>query len=350
MTAVTVVVAVSEVTVALIGALIGAGLSQRAALVVAGMSRSTFHYRTHPRPRVDAAVPHTARRAPAWLSTGEQDQIAAKLTAAFGRGESVYQGFYDALDAGDPVASLSTWYRIARTRLAAQRPVRRTRTHRASAIPSLVVDAPMQAWSWDITHLKGPYRRVSYQLYVALDVFSRMVVVWRVEAREDDELAREMFQTAFTAHGAQPRIVHSDGGPSMTSKTLTQLFSDLGIEVSRNRPRVSNDNPYSESLFKTAKYTPTYPTYFDDIDQARAWSATFVDWYNHRHHHSGLEGHTPADIHHGTWNAVHHQRVEQMARLYVAHPERFTRPPTIRTPMAHVAINHPTTDERLQTG
>lgn len=341
---------VVEVTAALVTALVAAGLSQRAALSVAGMSRSTWHYRSNPRPRVASPVPHTARTAPAWLSTAEQDRIVALMEQAFSRGESIYQAFYDALDAGSPIASLSTWYRITRTRVVTQRPIRRTRKHRATAIPSLVVDAPLQAWSWDITHLKGPYHRVTYQLYLALDVFSRMVAAWQVEAREDDDLARDMFENAFARHGARPRIVHSDGGPSMTSNTITELFQKLGIEVSRNRPRVSNDNPYSESLFKTAKYTPTYPAYFADIEQARAWAAEFVDWYNHRHHHSGLEGHVPAQIHHGTWHHTHARRVDAMDKLYAEHPERFARPPTVRTPMAQVAINHPTTDERLQTG
>lgn len=341
------------VSFALVAALVAAGLSQRASLALVGVSRSTWHYRSRPRPGVAAPVPHTQRRAASWLNTAEHDLIVVKLQAAFSNGESVYQGFYDALDAGEPVASLSTWYRIARANsaiLAPARPVRRTRTHRATAIPSLIVDGPMQAWSWDITHLKGPYRRVTYQLYLALDVFSRHVVAWRVEARESDDLAREMFQTAFTNHDAQPRIVHSDGGPAMTSKTLTDLFKDLGIEVSRNRPRVSNDNPYSESLFKTAKYVPTYPAYFTDIDQARTWAAGFIDWYNHRHHHSSLEGHTPVDVHNGTWHTVHAARVAAMDQLYAAHPERFARPPNVRTPMASVAINHPTTDDRLQTG
>lgn len=341
---------VAELTVALVVALVAAGLSQRTALQLAGMSRSAWHYRTHPRPRVSDPVPHTARVAASWLTPDEQDLIVVKLRAAFADGESVYQAFYDALDAGEPVASLSSWYRIARSRLVAQRPIRRTRKHRATAIPTLVTDAPLQAWSWDITHLKGPYRKVTYQLYLAMDVFSRFVVAWRVEAYEDDDLAREMFEDAFARHGARPRVVHSDGGPAMTSKTLTDLFRDLGVEISRNRPRVSNDNPYSESLFKTAKYAPSYPNYFTDIAQARAWAADFVDWYNHRHHHTGLEGHTPTHMHHGTWHEVHAQRVAAMEHLYATHPERFTRPPVLHTPMAQVAINHPTTDERLQTG
>lgn len=337
-------------TVELVIALVAAGLSQRSALTLVGMSRSTWHYRTNPRDRVADPIPHTARRSASWLSAPEQDTIVTLLQAAFTQGWSVYQAFYVALDADDPVASLSSWHRIARTHLDAERPVRRTQKHRASAIPSLVTDAPMQAWSWDITHLKGPYRRVTYQFYVAIDVFSRMIVAWRVETREDDDLAREMFETAFTSHGARPRIIHSDGGPAMTSNTLTGLFRELGIEVSRNRPRVSNDNPYSESLFKTAKYAPTYPTHFTDIEHARAWATTFVAWYNHEHHHAGLEGHTPANVHHGTWRQVHAHRVTTMERLHAENPQRFRGSPVVKTPMAQVAINHPTTNDRLQTG
>jgi putative transposase len=338
------------VTVGLVTALVTAGLSQRVALRLVGLSRSTWHYRSKPRPRVTDPVPHTARPSSSWLSTAEQDTIVAKLRAAFAQGWSVYHAYFEALDAGDPVASLSSWHRTARSHLSAQRPVKRTRNHRSCAMPSLVVDAPMQAWSWDITHLKGPYRRVTYQFYVAIDVFSRMIVAWRLEAREDDDLARDMFDAAFTSHGARPRIVHSDGGSAMTSNTLTGLFRELGIEVSRNRPRVSNDNPFSEALFKTAKYDPTYPTHFTDIEHARTWATTFVAWYNHDHHHAGLAGHTPADVHHGTWREVHDRRVTAMHQLYALHPERFRNPPVLKTPMAQVAINHPTTDDRLQTG
>lgn len=342
-------VTVADVTVWLITALTVAGLSQRAALDLAGMSRSSWYYRTHPRGKVADPVPHTRRRAPSWLSPPERAAIEAKLSAAFAAGRSVYHGFYTALDAGDPIASLSSWYRIARG-LESDRPLRRRARHRASAIPSLVASAPLQVWSWDITKLKGPYRGVTYELYVVLDVFSRMIVAWRLEAHEDDDLAKEMFQHAFARSGAHPKVVHSDGGSSMTSSTLTGLFHDLGVEVSRNRPRVSNDNPYSESAFKTAKYAPTYPTYFASIEAARAWVEEFVTWYNHEHYHSGLEGHTPASVHDGTWTTVHHQRVATMTALHDAHPERFTTPPVIKTPMAQVAINHEISDDRLQTG
>lgn len=314
------------------------------------MSRASWHYFHQPRAKTPDPVPHTQRRSDAWLCEAEQDQIAGYIEAAYRQGWSVYQAFCEALDAGDPVASLASWYRIERRRVAAARPVRKRRKHRASALPSLVATAPMQAWTWDITHLKGPYVRVSYQLYAVIDVFSRKIVTWRVETCEDDDLAKEMFDDAFAACGAQPRIVHSDGGPSMTSNTVTGLFAKLGIEVSKNRPRVSNDNPYSEAWFKTAKYAPAYPAYFTDIAQARAWASDFVDWYNHHHRHSSLEGHTPASVHDGSWRAVHHRRVATMDTLYRAHPARFHRPPVVKTPMAHVAINHPISDQRLQTG
>lgn len=335
---------------ALVTALVAAGLSQRRALDLTGMPRSSWHYLTHPRARPADPVPHTSRRAASWLSDAERAVITARLRAAFDAGLSVYQAFYDALDAGDPVASLSSWYRLARAQLQASRPTRRRAKHRSSAIPSLVATAPLQVWSWDITKLKGPYRRVTYELYVVLDVFSRMVVAWRVEAHEDDELAKEMFHDAFARHRAHPKVVHSDGGAAMTSTTLTDLFRELGVEVSRNRPRVSNDNPYSESQFKTTKYAPDYPQHFTSLQHARDWVADFVTWYNHKHHHSGLEGHSPASVHDGTWQAVHTQRVAAMARLHAEHPERFTRPPAIKTPRAEAGINHKISTDRLQTG
>lgn len=336
-------------TVALVTGLVAAGLSQRASLALAGMSRSSWHYRSRPRAQVVDPVPHTRRRARSWLSDPEREAITSKLRAAFEAGRSVYQGFYLALDAGDPVASLSSWYRIART-LEPQRPTRRRATRRSTAIPCLLATAALQVWSWDITKLKGPYRGVTYEMYVVIDVFSRMIVGWRVEEHEDDDLAKAMFQAAFTRHNARPQVVHSDGGPAMTSNTLTGLFRDLGVEVSRNRPRVSNDNPYSESLFKTAKYTPTYPAFFTSLGQARDWAERFVTWYNHEHYHCGLEGHTPANVHHGTWIAVHTRRAQTMAELHAQHPERFTKPPVIHTPLAQVAINHEISNDRLQTG
>lgn len=334
-----------------VAALVAGGLSQRFALRLLGVSRGSWHARQVPRAAVAVVVPHRQRRAASWLTEPETEQITALLTAAFAAGKSVYQGFYEALDAGTPVASLSSWYRIARAHLERSRPVRRRAARRACAMPQWEATAPMQVWSWDITQLKGPYTTTWYHFYVVIDVFSRLIVAWRVEEAEDDDLARDMFQDAITAHGGQvPRIVHSDGGPSMTSHSVRKLLHNLGIETSKNRPRVSNDNPYSESWFKTAKYTPGYPTHFTSLAHARTWAQHLVTWYNTEHRHSSLEGHTPTHVHNGTWRRVHAARQTTMNALAQANPHRYPHGATVKTPYATVALNNETTKERLRTG
>lgn len=335
---------------ALVGELIGLGWSQTKALRLLGIATSSWHRRTHARPAGPAPKPHTQRRADSWLTDPEIATITDLLMVAFDDRKSVHQGYYEALDAGCPVASLASWYRIARAYLDALRPARRRKTRRKSAgMPQWEATGVLQVWSWDITFLPGQYRGVSYAFYVAIDVFSRKIVAWRVEESEDDDLAEEMFARAVAQEQAVPRIVHSDGGASMTSKTLATLFDDLGITRSRNRPRVSNDNPFSESLFKTAKYWPGYPRFFQTLEQARTWAEQFVEYYNTEHRHSALEGHTPASIHDGTWIEIHHARQATLDKLYAANPHRYPRPPRAKTPPGLVALNPTKTENRLQT-
>lgn len=330
--------------------LIATGRSQTSVLKLLEIAASTWHRRRNPGPAVTAPVAHTARGGSHWLTDAEISAITADLMDAFDAEKSVYQAYFEAFDAGAPVASLKSWYRIAAAYLQPCRPVRRRRNHRCCAMPQWEATAPNQVWSWDITMLPAPYRGVNYCFYVTIDVFSRKIVGWRVEEREVDELAEDMFHTAFTAEATQPRIVHSDRGASMTSKTLKRLFTDLGITISRNRPRVSNDNPFSESWFKTAKHSPGYPRHFESLAQATAWAAAFVDYYNHHHRHSALEGHTPADVHDGTWITVHHARQATLDALYAANPNRYPRPPQVRTPLAHVVLNKENPEHRLQPG
>lgn len=334
----------------LVTALKTAGLSQRAALGLLGISRGSWHQRSNPRPRRPEAVPHTQRRSASWLSSQEVAAIVAPLTVAFTDGKSVYQAFYEALDAGNPVASLSSWYRTARAHLEPVRPVRRRTKRRTCAMPQWDATGPMQVWSWDVTKLKGPYTWSWFDFYVAIDVFSRKIVGWRVEHAEDDDLAKEMFETAIADHdGVVPRIVHSDGGAIMNSKTIKKLFRDLHIDMTKNRPRVSNDNPFSESWFKTGKYRPSTPPFFEDIEQARTWASELVPWYNTEHRHSGLEGHTPISVHDGTWLQAHHVRQGHMDALRAAHPERYPKPIRLKTPYAHVTLNTERPDDRLTT-
>lgn len=337
----------------LVATLLTAGVSQRAALGLLGISRGSWQYRTRPRPAVTAPVPRTARVAPSWLTPVETEAILDRIRTGFSNGRSVYQSFYRALDAGEPIASLTSWYRIARAYLESQRPVRPRKKRRSVAMPQWDATGPRQVWCWDITKLKTPYRHEWFNFYVVIDAFSRMIVAWRVEDTETGELAEKMFTEAIERHGGQPDLVHSDGGSSMTSLTLTGLFQKLGIEISKNRPRVSNDNPHAEALFKTAKYGPDVPAYFDTVEHARTWAAGFTEYYNHEHRHSSLEGHTPADVHDGSWVQVHHDRQATLDELARQHPDRYRTPINLKTPYAHVTLNTPKDqkkEDRLKTG
>ncbi|MBK6764358.1 MAG: IS3 family transposase [Micrococcales bacterium] len=322
----------------LVAAIRAAGWSQTRALKLIGLAASTWHYRHRPRPVSRCVVAHTERRCDTWLTEAETAAIIGKLNAAFEAKKSVYQAYYEALDAGQPVASLKSWYRIANTYLPACRPLRRTRKRRCTAMPQWEAFTPMQVWSWDITMLPGPYRGINYCLYAVIDVFSRKIVAWRVEQAEVDDLAADMFGEALQ-EGPRPFLLHSDRGASMTSKAVAKTMGELGVALSRNRPRVSNDNPFSEAWFKTAKYRAGYPRHFHDIDHARAWAAELIDWYNNQHRHSSLAGHTPASVHDGSWTLIHHQRQAVLDQLYLANPSRYRTPPQALTPMARVALN-----------
>jgi putative transposase len=328
--------------------LVAAGWSQRAALVLAGVPRSSWHYRRYGRRGAGVTVAHTARTSRTWLTAQEREAIEAHL-AGRQDGVSVYTAFHHALDAGAPVASLSSWHRVERSRRRGPAPVVR-RQRPPAAMPCLSATAPMQVWTWDLTELPGPYRGVSYHLYVVLDLFSRMIVAWRLEDREDDQRAKQMFQNAFADHHAHPLVVHSDRGSSMMSTALADLYNDLGISRSRNRPGVSNDNPHSEAGHKTLKYWRGAPHRFDSLEHAREWAAQVIPAYNTTHHHRGLEGHTPASVHNGTWKDIHTTRQAALDRLYSNNPARYTKPPVAKTPFATVGINTKTTKERLTTG
>lgn len=325
------------------------GMSLRAVLALLGIARSTWQYRHRPRPRKTAPIRQVDRAYPNRVSPAEQDQIVALLQAGFTAGRSVYSSWHQALDAGDPIASLATWHRLARTRCAQQRPVRRRSRRRTCQMPQFEATRPNQVWCWDITKLPGKYRNQWLNLYLVIDAFSRTIVAWRVETHERDELAKEMFETAIAEQGTRPEIVHSDGGPSMMSDTLADFYRTLGITRSRNRPRVSNDNPHAESWFKTAKYGPEYPGWFADLAHARTWADTMITGYNTQHHHSSLEGHTPQSVHDGTWTATHHARQATLTKLAARHPERYTTPPTLKTPYASTVLNTNRPTERLQT-
>jgi putative transposase len=179
---------------------------------------------------------------------------------------------------------------------------------------------------------------VAFKAYSIIDIYSRMLVGWRVEERECDDLAVAMFEDAFADHGL-PEAVHADSGPAMRSTLLKDLLFDLGVGQTHNRPRVSNDNPFSESEFRTMKYRPNYPGTFTAVDAARAWVGSYVPWYNQQHRHSGIALFTPSEVHSRTWVQSWQQRDQAQQAYYDTHPERFRSRPHTPAPSPIVGIN-----------
>lgn len=308
-----------------------------------GLSRSTWHYRSHPRPPVADPIPQRDRAYPSRIGALDRKVIEAEILAGWLAGVSVDQSFATAWDAGMLLASRRSWWRIA-AEIDDQRarPICPTRARNTAPRPAPVLKAagPQQIWSWDITDLRSPWRGVAFKAYSIIDIFSRKIVGWRVEERECDDLAVQMFKTAFAAHGV-PQVVHADSGPAMRSAVLADLLSEHGVGRTHNRPHVSNDNPFSESEFRTMKYRPDYPGTFDDIEVARTWVAAYVAWYNAQHRHSGIALFTPDDVHTGTWVHQWTRRDDVLQAYYDAHPERFRARPHTKSPEPVVGINLP---------
>jgi putative transposase len=221
--------------------------------------------------------------------------------------------------------------------------------HPAYAKPELVATTPNQIWSWDITKLKGPVAYLSFSLYVILDLFSRYVVGWMVAAAESARLAARLIEATCQKQGIAPHqlTIHADRGAPMRSKVVAELFVDLGIAASHSRPRVSNDNPFSEAQFRTFKYRPEFPSRFGSIQDARAICHDLFAWYNDAHHHSGLRYLTPADVHYGRATTMLERRYRTRLAAYAAHPERFVQGvPRRETLPEAVWINAPTKTAR----
>jgi putative transposase len=317
-----------------------------------GLSRSTWHYRSKPRPGVADPLPQKDRAYPSRICEADRAVITHKIIAGWKAGTSVDYSFACTWDEGMMLASRRSWWRIAATiEDQSARPVTPTRssTKTPRQAPVLKATGPGQIWSWDITDLRSPWRGVAFKAYSIIDIYSRMIVGWRVEERECDDLAVEMFEAAFADHGL-PAVVHADSGPAMRSTVLKDLLADLEVGQTHNRPRVSNDNPFSESEFRTMKYRPNYPGTFTDIDAARAWVASYVSWYNQHHRHSGIALFTPSAVHNGTWVRSWRQRDQAQQAYYNAHPERFRRRPHTKAPSPIVGINltNKTEPDRLQ--
>jgi putative transposase len=311
---------------------------------MAGLPRSTWHYRQSPRPPTEQPVGQKDRAYRSRISSADRARVAERITAGWREGVSVDHSYAQAWDQGMMLASRRSWWRIA-DGIADQsaRPVVPTRRGSARApreAPVLEATGPGQVWSWDITDLRSPWRGQAFKAYSIIDIYSRKLVGWRVEHREADQLAVDMFKAAFVEHG-KPIAVHADSGPAMRSSLLKDLLADLNIAETHNRPRVSNDNPFSESEFRTMKYRPNYPGTFDTIEQARAHMDRYVPWYNQNHKHSGIALFSPDEIHNGTWRTLWQQRDQAHQAYYDKHPNDSGAAPAPPSPLAWSASTCP---------
>ena len=297
-------------------------------------------------------APRTPAAHPAALDDGERGRILDELNSGRFVDKSAAQVWAVLLDEGVYLGSVSTMYRLLREN-DQTRERRAQASHPAKKKPELLATGPNQVWSWDITKLAGPVRGAYFDLYVILDIFSRKAIHFEVHPTENGALAKAFIENAVAANGGvRPDFVHADRGTSMTSQPVAGLLAGLNIEQSHSRPRVSNDNPYSEANFKTLKYCPAFPGRFGSIQDARAFCAIFFDYYNNEHRHSGVGLHTPASVHDGTAYEIRARRAEVLDAAYAAHPERFRRRPAPPKLPAKAWINQPPktieTEEVLQ--
>jgi putative transposase len=281
------------------------------------------------------------------LSDSEQQAVLATLHETRFVDLAPPQVYAQLLEEGQYLCSIRTMYRL----LAANQEVRERRavaSHVVYARPELLATQPNEVWSWDITKLKGPVKWTYYYLYVILDIFSRYVVGWMIADRESSTLAKHLITESCVKQNIveDQLTLHADRGSSMKSKVVAQLLSDLGVTKSHGRPYVSNDNPFSESQFKTMKYRPEFPERFGSIQDARAFGCVFFPWYNEEHRHSGVALYTPSDVHYGRVAEVHQRRQAALDAAYQQHPNRFVRKsPQAALPPSAVWINPPETQE-----
>lgn len=326
-------------------ALVEAKITTREAAALTGISRATAaRRRRNPTPLVrEVLVPVNA------LTCVERAHVLAMLNSEEFVDCAPLQVYAVLLDRGTYLCSVSTMYRVL-AQNAQVKERRRQARHPARVRPELVATGPGQVYTWDITKLAGPVKGTYYDAYVMIDIYSRYIVGVRVHHYESAPLAEEMMKEVFGVHGI-PQVVHADRGTSMTSKTVAALLADLQVTRSHSRPKVSNDNPYSEAWFKTLKYAPAFPERFGSLTDASAFMADFVTWYNHEHHHTGIGLHTPAEVHFGLAADKAEDRAKVLADARALNPERFTTntPPKILALPEAAWINKPEDPQPTET-
>ena len=300
--------------------------------------------------RIDTHIPvKAARSSPRKLTADEESRVLEILNSQRFCDSAPGEVYATLLDEGERICSERTMYRILASRGMTKQ--RRQSEPRHYKKPELLATRPNELWSWDITKLKGPRKWTYYYLYKIIDVYSRNVVGWMVAHKESAELAEGLIADTILKQEIIPGqlTIHADRGSSMISATVGQLLADLGVTKTHSRPHVSNDNPYSESGFKTLKYRPGFPEFFGSIEDARLFCQKFFKWYNTEHRHSGIAMLTPDNVHYHTAEAVLAKREIVLTCAYVEHPERFVKGmPVVEKVPNTVWINKPVGNELVE--
>ena len=312
------------------------------------LSRATLYRRIKP-PAEKYGPPKPRPKAARSLSPDEQEEVLGLLHSDRFVDQAPAQVVAKLLEEGEYFCSERTMYRV----LAANGEVkerRNQRKHPSYARPELLAKAPNQVWSWDVTKLKGAAKGQYFSLYVIIDIFSRYIVGWFLSKRATAEISCHLISETLKKYELDPQAltVHSDRGSEFIGSPVGTLFEKLGVTKSKSRPKVSNDNPYSESSFKTLKYHHTFPERFGCLEDAKSFLRGFFNWYNDDHHHSGIALLTPATVHFGRVEETLKKKQRALDEGYKKHPERWVHgPPKVKSPLKEVWINGPTEAKEL---
>jgi putative transposase len=313
-----------------------------AACVALSVSRASYYRAQKPKP-----TPKPRPRPARALTDEERGRVLATLDSEPFMDKAPAQVYAQLLEDGEYLCSERTMYRV----LAEHDQVRERRAQRRHpeyVKPQLVAIAPNQVWSWDTTKLPGATKGTYFTLYVIIDIFSRYIVGWQVTKSESARMAQELIDACCKQQGVTrgQLTIHADRGSPMIAKSTAQLYVDLGIAKSHSRPHTSNDNPYSESNFRTLKYRPEMPDQLGSLEHARQVIRALVDWYNDEHYHVGLALLHPADVHYGRTTEIVAARQRILDEAHARHPDRFVRGrPVQKSPPSAAWINPPPMDQ-----